>query len=149
MTETFKSVQNETSRNDEGAIDFRRYFHLLWRWLWLILLAGLIAGGTGYVLSRRMKPVYETSTRLLVFDPTANNLADSNSIQGSELLTSTYSEMLTNQAVLQDVIGKLNLSTSADALNRSIKVTPVRNTQLLEITVQAPIPGKLQGSPIR
>lgn len=143
MTQTTRYSEMDNPYNEGGTINFRQYFHLLRRWLWLIILAGVIAGVAGYLLSRRMAPTYQTSTNLLVINGASNNLTDYNALLASEQLTSTYSEMLTNESVLQEVINKLNLSVSPAALADSIKVSPVRNTQLIEITVKGNNPGQI------
>jgi len=37
-------------------MELRQYFTVLWRWLWLIVLGTLLAGGTAYLVSRNMTP---------------------------------------------------------------------------------------------
>ena len=45
----------------EEEIDLRIYIDALLRWWWLIVLAALLTGGTAFVVSRMMSPVYEAS----------------------------------------------------------------------------------------
>lgn len=59
-------AETETS---EPTIDFKQYFFLFKAWAWLIVLAGLLAGISNYIVSVRTTPVYEASTRLLVSAP--------------------------------------------------------------------------------
>ena len=47
-------------------MDLRQYWHLLRRWLWLVILGALVGGGLAYVISRNTKPVYQASTTLLI-----------------------------------------------------------------------------------
>ncbi|MCS7260868.1 MAG: Wzz/FepE/Etk N-terminal domain-containing protein, partial [Anaerolineae bacterium] len=44
----------------------RQYFTVVWRWLWLIVLAGAVAGGSAYIASLSMPRVYQSTTTLMV-----------------------------------------------------------------------------------
>ena len=102
----------------------------------MIVLAGVLAGAAAYVVSIRTTPVYQTSTRLLVSAPPAStNSMDVTGMVNTQTMTSTYSQMLLDQPVLQGVIDQLKLSTTPDDLKKSIAVDIVINTQLLTVTV--------------
>ena len=58
----------------------------------------------------------------------------------SEQLTSTYSQMMANDPVLTEVINQLGLNISVDDLKEMITVTAVRDTQLIEVTVETTDP---------
>jgi len=135
------SDQNQISpkNNPENPIDLRHYLFLAWHWLWLFVLVTLTAGTAAYLFSRQLPPIYESSTTLLVMEaPTTSLSTDYSSILASQSLTKTYSDILTNQDVLQEVIDRLNLPVSASTLAGSINVSPVLNTQIIEIKVQDP-----------
>ena len=126
----------EQSELSESTIDIKEYFYLFWSWAWLIVLAGVLAGAAAYVVSIRTTPVYQTSTRLLVSAPPAStNSMDVTGMVNTQTMTSTYSQMLLDQPVLQGVIDQLKLSTTPDDLKKSIAVGIVINTQLLTVTV--------------
>ena len=132
--------QLEANKLITSVDDLKEKFYLLTSWAWLILLSGLVAGLSTYIVSINTIPLYETSTRLLVSDPPTTRSLDTSAMLSSQTQISTYSEMLLDRPVLQGVIDKLNLQTSTDKLKEFVTVEIVRNTQLLVVTVQDPNP---------
>jgi len=128
---------NESSESVDGI---RETFYLFWAWLWVIIVAGLLAGTMAYLVSMRTRPIYETSTRLLVSDPPAMRSIDYTGIVSSQTMTRTYAEMLVERPVLQGVIDQLSLPRTPEELKESISVELVRDTQLLVVSVQDPNP---------
>jgi succinoglycan biosynthesis transport protein ExoP len=128
------------TENGSFSEDLRRYFALLWRWGWVIALATLLAAVTAYLISRRMTPIYQASTTLLINEAPANRTTDYSSILTSERLAQTYTEMLSKNPVLQAVIDELGLSMQTRDLQKMIDVQMVRDTQLIEVKVDNPDP---------
>lgn len=115
----------------------QRYITLLWRWVWLILLITLLAGGTAYLVSRRMTPIYEASTTLLINQASTGSMTtDYNSILSSERLARTYAQLMLKRPVLAEVIGALQLAETPDHLQERVRVAPVRDTQLIIVSVE-------------
>lgn len=102
----------------EEGLDLRQYFNLFVHWLWLILLAAVIAGGVSYYFSSHMVPYYQSSTTVLVNAAPATKVTDYSSVMLSEQLTSTYSQMMAKEPVLAEVIKQLNLPVTATDLLR-------------------------------
>lgn len=134
--------QIERSELSETPIDIKEYFYLLWSWVWLIVLAGILAGAAAYVYSIRTIPVYQATTRLLVSVPSTIGGVDPSAMVTTQTMTSTYSEMLLDRPVLQGVIDQLKLQTTPDELKKSIKVDIVINTQLLVVSVENTNPAR-------
>lgn len=124
----------------EATVDFKEYLYLFWSWAWLIALAGLLAGIAAYMVSVRMTPEYEASTKLLVSAPSSINGVDPTALVTTQTMTTTYSQMLLDRPVLQGVIDQLKLQTNPDDLKKVISVDVVTNTQLLTVTVSDPEP---------
>lgn len=117
--------------------ELRQYIALLRRWLWLLVLATLLAGVAAYVASRQMTPVYEASTTVLIREAGSNaSASDYQSIITSERLASTYAEMMKNTPILETVREQVDPSISVRSLRQSISVQPIRDTQLIEIDVE-------------
>lgn len=117
-------------------LELRRYAVILWRWLWLIALGAVLAGGTAYVTSRQQTPVYSAST-LLMISPSKAQIMDTLSVQPmADRLAATYTQMLVRRPVLDAVIGNLALPTTAQILGRSVSAQQLRNTQLLQLSVE-------------
>jgi tyrosine-protein kinase len=116
--------------------DLRRYLALGWHWGWLLILCTLIGGGAAWLLSRRMTPVYQAATLVLVNEAPSTKALDMTTLQTSERLAQTYVQTMTTRPVLQGVIQRLGVSLSAQELKAMITARPVQNTQLIEITVE-------------
>lgn len=132
--------QFQESDMTESVVDLKEYFYLLRSWLWVIILAGLLAGIAGYVVSVNTTPIYEASTRLLVSNPPSLSGMDTSTLISAQTQTNTYATMLVDRQVLQGVIDKLNLQTTTDKLKGNITTSIVSNTQLILVTVQDPNP---------
>jgi len=131
----FSSVE----QNEDG-LDLRYYISLIMHWWWLIALAAIIAGGASYLISKRMTPFYQSSTTVLVNAAPASKVSDYNSVMMSEQLTSTYAQMMSKDAVLNQVAKQIGLSNPADQIKKWITVTPVRDTQLIQVVVETTDP---------
>ena len=122
--------------------DLRQYMTLLWRWTWLIILAAVLAGGAAYITSQFQSPVYQATTTLLINEASTAQTSDYTAILTSERLARTYSEMLTKRPVLDDVllrmeeVGVILDYEDTDAFKEVITVQLVRDTQLIELSVE-------------
>ena len=47
-------------------MEIRRYWLMLIKWIWLIVVVGVAAAGIAYVVSLRSTPVFQATTTLLV-----------------------------------------------------------------------------------
>lgn len=109
----------------------------LWRRLWFIALGACLVGATAYLVSMQMPPVYEASTTLLISPRQVNGASsDLNALQTSESLARTYAWLLRSRPLLDEVIANLTLSANSEDLAERAKVTPVRDTQLILLTVE-------------
>ena len=129
-------MDNPNNESMEDGIDLRQYVSLFWHWAWLMVLAAVVAGGAAYMVSKRMTPYYQSSTTVLVNEAPATKTTDYSSVMLSEQLTSTYAEMMAKDPVLNEVIGQLGLSMTADELKKLVSVAPVRDTQLIQVSVE-------------
>ncbi len=130
-------IQNDINSNSSTMI---RYFRLIWRWAWVILLAGIISGFVAYFGQTLFTPTYETSIQLFVSVPARPSYLSDTNMFSSTYMTSTYSEMITDYPVLMDVIEKLNLDIAIEDLRESISISEVQRTQLIDITVKGTDP---------
>ncbi len=122
------------------ADDLRRYFGLVRQWAWLLVLVTLLAAGIMFVISRRSTPIYQATTTVLINQAPADKTTDYSSLVTSERLAQTYSQLMTKQPVLHGVIERLSLSESETELKQLIQVQPVRDTTLIEVRVENPLP---------
>jgi capsular exopolysaccharide synthesis family protein len=116
-------------------MELRRYLSVLRKWFWLVIACTLLAGGLAFLLSRNSPPVYQASATLMVNQASNPSSATAYSdILTSERLARTYSNLLISRPVLEETARRLGVDV--DTLRGSISVTPVRETQLLEIQVE-------------
>lgn len=120
-------------------MELRQYWALLRKWLWLIILCTVLAGGTAYIVSRQSTKIYQASTTLMVNQASGNSAsAVYSDILTSERLARTYANLLTTQPILEETAARLGIPV--EGLKKAISVTPVRDTQLLNIKVEGPNP---------
>lgn len=135
-------MEMEYSNNDplDESLDLRLYFSLFWHWAWLILLAAVVAGAVSYFVSVNMTPYYQSTTTVLVNAAPATKGSDYSSVMMSEQLTSTYARMMATDPVLSQVAEMLTLNEPLADIKKWITVTPVRDTQLIQVSVETTNP---------
>ena len=123
----------------EETISLRELFETLRKRMSLIivitLLAAAISGAMSYFF---IKPVYKSSSQILVSQAAAGALA---SIAGLSLDTDakfveTYNVILKSPYILEPVIEKLDLNTTPEALNGSVNVAQEGQSQVVTISVE-------------
>ena len=117
-------------------MELKQYAAILWRWAWLIALGTILAGVSAYVTSQITTPVYAASATLLIDEAPSTQVSDYTALLTSERLARTYSELLTRRPVLDEAIQILELVRPADDLAKQVEVQLVRDTQLIELTVE-------------
>jgi succinoglycan biosynthesis transport protein ExoP len=122
-------------------MDLRQYWNLLRRWLWLVVLGAFIGGSLAYVVGRNTRPVYEASTTLLIAPGSAQSLDSYSTLIASERLARTYAQLLTSSPVIEETYLRLEameeegLPVGDLTSSFSISALPLRDTQLLDVSV--------------
>ncbi|MER2598782.1 MAG: polysaccharide biosynthesis tyrosine autokinase [Caldilineales bacterium] len=113
-------------------MELRQYGRTLWKWLWLILVGTILAGGITYVVSRRSTPIYRASSQLLIQQASSVAGLQWTEVLTSERLAANYARLLTTRPVLNQVATNLRLPE----VNSQIIVDPVRETQIIVLHVE-------------
>ncbi len=121
-------------------IEVKEIFSITFRRLWLVIGFVIIGAGCGYLISQNQSPVYEATTTVLVGDILGSTDLNRTDILTSELVATTYAEMVRRQPVLEGVVNTLGLDGSWRQLKNQVKVNLVEGTQLINIIVEAPSP---------
>ncbi len=125
---------------EQTGIDFWRYVGIVKRWIWLLIMATVVGAGVAYGFSRTQTPVYQAEMTLLINQApgtlTTSSSTDYNSLLTSKSLASTYAQLLTERKVLEGVIPLLSAPVSVEQLKSDIAVSVVRDTQLIQVTVE-------------
>ena len=129
----------------EETIDLREYFSIIKKRFWIIALITVVAMVVSGVISFFMlSPVYESKSTLIV--NTEKN-EETQMITGDQFtvtqkLAVTYGEIIKSRAVLESVISNLKLDSEYEDLVEKITVSPVKDTQIISISVQDTNPKK-------
>ena len=110
-------------------------FVLLRRW-WVILLCGIVAA-TAFLIGTKVliTPKYQSVTKIFVLSQQDVNYLTSTDIQLSSYLTKDYAELIKSRTVAQEVIKRLDLSMSPDALMSQVSVQTKSDTRIVTIIV--------------
>lgn len=106
------------------------------RWTIWVVLAAIVGGVTSFLVAQSMTPVYRASARLLVTQAGNAQYVDTyNQVIGAERLARTYADLIKTHTVLDTVVENVG-GTSYEALAGSIEVLPIRDTQVLQLSVE-------------
>jgi succinoglycan biosynthesis transport protein ExoP len=116
-------------------MELLRFLGVLRRW-WPMLLLGAVAGVVLSILFVDQQPArYQSSTRLLIDQVQAPGPVTLADVQTSQQLTKTYSELLHSRPILTQTIAQFTLPFTPEDLNARLVVSPVRDTQILQVAV--------------
>jgi non-specific protein-tyrosine kinase len=125
--------------------DLKQYWLLLRQWLWLIVLAALLAGTSSYIVSRWfVEPVYQASTTLLIQPSNAYGTTEYADIMAGQRAAATYAEIVRSRPMRENALEALGYDiTDQEAFREQriafdLTVQPLRDTQLIEIMVESP-----------
>jgi len=112
-------------------MELRQYLSLLKHWAWLLIL-GVVAGiGVGYAISIYSTPIYQATTKVLVMRAPQERNSDLAYLSDQQL-TQTFIQLLSTNPVLDGASLQLNYQVKRE----QIKVQQVRDTQVIEVTVE-------------
>ncbi|EST12661.1 YveK family protein [Sporolactobacillus laevolacticus] len=130
----------------EETISLKEIFATLRKHVLLIvtitLLGVMISAGVTFFL---MTPKYDASTQILVNQANANSNSlyqQANTVQTNVQLVNTYSVIINNPAVLNQVIKKLNLNLTTDELKNMLTVSTAQNSQVFTLTAETDSPAQ-------
>ncbi len=119
-------------------IDLRYYLGLVWRYLWLIILALVLGIGAGFGISRLQSPVYEAKTQVMVTRSSSQqSVTDLTQALNTQQLTQTYAEILSQDWLRQIVSQRTGVEITKD----QIKIKTTTNAPIIYISVEHSDPG--------
>lgn len=117
-------------------IDLKEIFSVVLKKIAIIILAGIICGIGGYLVSNYViEKEYQSSTKIYVITRQDNSTLTYTDMETGRQLTKDYVELVTARPVLEEVIDKLNLKIDTDTLKDMISVEVPIDTRILKITV--------------
>ena len=123
---------------EEQVISISEIFEALKkRWILIVsitLVATLISGVLSFFV---IKPTYEASTKVFVGkEESSLEGYNTNDIQMYQKLLQTYAETIKTNEVIQAAINNTNADLSIKDVKSSLTVTPISDTQILQIKYQ-------------
>lgn len=136
-----KMGKADINNKEYYTIDLLHIFSSIWKRIWVVILAGIIAGSIGFCYSSFfITPQYSSSIMLYVNNSSVSIGSASFSISSSEItaaqsLVKTYSELLKNRTTLEAVIEKSGVPYNHEELNDMITASSVNETEILRVVV--------------
>jgi len=153
----------------EGDLGLLRYWQIVARWRWLIAGTTAVAMVFGVIVTLLMSPIYRATTTIEI-DREAPKVVDNGSVQPTQVFDNeqfyqTQYGLLKSHSLAERVVASLNLAddpafqeqtarqgearttdraarerAAADAVLRGLTVTPVRTSQLVQVSYESPNP---------
>lgn len=125
-------------------IEINQIAALIRKWWWMFILAITLSAGVGYEVAKRQTPVYEAKTTILVGDIIQAADLERTDILTSQLVASTYVDIIRSQPILEGVVVNLDLDESWQNLQKSVTAQMVEGTQIIRIFVESNSPVQAQ-----
>jgi succinoglycan biosynthesis transport protein ExoP len=116
-------------------VELGRYFDIIKRWWWLMLVSVALAAGASYVYSERQPRIYASRTTLMVGSGIQNPNPNERELGLSRTLAEIYAQLVLREPIMQAVVDKLGLDMSSEQLASMVQTNVIYGAQLLEITV--------------
>lgn len=122
-------------------LDLKELCKMFWNKKIRIIIIIILFIAIGIAYSKYfVKPVYSSSTTLILASTNSNSTINNSSITTNDLninskLVSTYSELVKSKSVLRQVIYNLGIDIDEEVLRKNVKVTAEKNTEIIRITV--------------
>lgn len=122
---------------DHAELDLRSLLMTLRRRFWLLvalpIVAAVVAGVVSYYV---LDPIYAASTTIWVVKDGSGQI-NYNDLMLSRNLTKTYAEVAKSRAVMADALALAKVSDlSVSKVQGMLTVTPVRDTEIIQFTIQ-------------
>ncbi len=119
-------------------MEIKRYFEVVKRYAWLVILSAIVAGIAAYFISRSLTPIYGASSRYLIDESpgSASSASEYSQLLTEQILAQTYVDIATTRPILEDTIARLDLPFSTGQLRSMISVSAPADRQILRISVE-------------
>lgn len=121
-------------------IEINQIVNLIRKWWWMFILAIIASTAIGYEVGRRQTPIYEAKTTILVGDIIQAAELERTDILTSQLVASTYVDIIRSQPIMAGVVDSLELEWSWQNLKKMVHAQLVEGTQIIQIFVEASSP---------
>lgn len=137
-----KPILNEQMDKDSDVLEIdlvALMYRLIEKWKWLVAAALLGALIFGVYTFNFVTPMYESTAKLYVLNP-SDNAIDLTALNTGEKLAADYEQVFNNWHVHEKVISSLNLPYTYKEIQNMLNVKTLNGTRILSITVTSPDP---------
>ncbi|EIT83968.1 lipopolysaccharide biosynthesis protein [Fictibacillus macauensis ZFHKF-1] len=121
----------------EETISLKEVYRTIRKRMLMIVLiaigAMVISGVVSFFI---VKPVYQSSTQILVNQDGKKEAYDYNQVQTNVQLVNTYSVIIKSPAILNKVITTLQLNETVEELTKKLTINSEQNSQVFNVTVE-------------
>ena len=146
-----ESGQGVHWQGDEGeqVLPLIQIVYVIWKWIWIIVLAAMVTVAATAGASLMEVPTYESTIKILVGQKQeegspsgASNLGSN--VEGLQQLTKTLTEAVRSRPVAEAVIKRLNLGVTPEDFLKNLQVQQIPETQFIQVTYRDSSPRNAQ-----
>lgn len=121
----------------DESINLKELYEIIKPYIVVIIMSTIIFGAAGYIYTAFfIRPLYEANATMIVnAKQNQETYITYDQLNSAKNLVDTYAIILTSDTVLEPIIDQLNLDISYPELRKLVRVNPVNNTQVMQITV--------------
>ncbi len=123
-------------------MDLRRLLGIIRTWLPLLVVAAVLAGAAGFVVSSLQPKVYAAQASLIVGESLSNANPNESQLAVSQSLAASYAAIAKSRPLLEKVSSDINGALSPAELNDMIAVAADSDVPLLSISVEDTDPAR-------
>lgn len=116
-------------------VELRRYFLVLRKWFWLVILTIALSAGSAYFYSLNQPALYQSSTTIMVGQFVNQANPNGGDLGIAYWLAQTYVLVVKQEPTMQATINALKLNMDWGALARKVSASTVGQTQLFQVNV--------------
>lgn len=119
-------------------MEIRLYMQAIWKSVWWLVAAVVIAAGISILLSLFvLQPVYRASATMIVNinDPLSNTTGYTAAL-ASERMAQTYAQLVTEPGILAETVQRAGVSMPPELFRERITVTAPPNTAVIRLAVE-------------
>ncbi len=130
----------EQDTETEHFLTLGEFLSMVWRRLWVVLLAIVLCVSSAVGLSLAQTPKYEASITILVGQKEGGPTSLAAEVPGLQQLTQTLTELVSSRPVAEAAIRQLDLRMSSEDMLANLNAQQVSSTQSIEVSYRDPDP---------
>lgn len=125
----------EIVKNEEAELDLVEIFHVMLRKAWMVIMCAVVGAViAGAYTKMFVTPMYRASSTIYILGKSSISSSGLN-VQLTRQLTSDFVVLAKSRPVIEDVIEKLDLNLSYEAVSGMVSVENPTDTSMLMTTV--------------